>query len=116
VQIAALFDSSRKQTAPWKLLPGVTQVVSSIVHPHIPTRTQLQRFLAGICKAYPNQCMWLLAGVHNSSNAERKMAASTVIQHVRTQVAPPLKALIAAHEALCMNLMVRCVTISFEGL
>jgi hypothetical protein len=34
------------------------------------------------------------------------MAASTAIQHVQTQVAPPLRALVAANEALSMKLTV----------
>lgn len=108
VQIMTTFDAQRKQAAQWKLLPAVTQVVSSIVHPHPTTRLQIQRFLAGSCKAYPNQCLWLLAGVHNSNNAERKAGANTVLQHVKSQVKDSAtKALIAGHEALCSGLMVR---------
>ena len=117
VQITATFDTQRKQAAQWKLLPAVTQVVSNIVHPQAQIRLQIQRFLAGSCKAYPNQCLWLLAGVHNSSNAERKGGATTVLQHVRSQVKDAAtKALLAGHEALCSGLMARpCALLDFHA-
>jgi hypothetical protein len=106
VQIKHAFDGSRKQVPPWKLLPGITQAVSSIAHAHNDTQVQIQRFVAGVAKAYPNQCLWMLFAVLNSANEHRSSAAKLVVTHVRGLVSDATRALMTAHSALCTNLMV----------
>ena len=75
LQVKAAFEQGRKPVAPWKLLPAMTQAVSTMCHAHRDTQIVMQRFVAGITKAYPNHGMWMLSALVASSTPARKSAA-----------------------------------------
>jgi hypothetical protein len=107
LQVLQNFAMGRAQIAPHKLLPGLSQAVSSIAHPHRSTQEQIQKFVAAVAKACPNHSLWLLFAVTNSHNRLRRAAADTVIHTVRQQVGQEVQTLMAEHAKICQGIMVR---------
>jgi hypothetical protein len=102
-----MFDTCRKQIAPGKLLPALSQAVANIAHPHQAVKIQLQRFVAGVTKAFPNHSMWMLLAVHNSGNTVRRDSMKEVINYVKQNADKDVQELIAAHMTFSKAVMVR---------
>lgn len=108
MQVHQTFEKCSKTLPAGKLLPCLSQAVSSLAHPYTNTKQQIQNFVAGVTSKYPSRGLWLLRAVIMSDNKGRRASADAVMCQVQKDASADLRALIKSHNEVCQGMEV-CV-------
>jgi hypothetical protein len=101
-----MFERWSKVLPAGKLLPCLSQAVSSLAHPHGHTKQQIQKLVAGVTCKHPSRSLWLLRAVIMSKNEGRRESADAVMSQVQKNASEDLKALIKSHGEVCQGIEV----------
>ena len=107
VQVHQTFDKCRRSLPAGKLLPCLSQAVSSLAHPFSSTKQQIQNFVAGVTSKYPSRSLWLMRAVVMSDSQGRRASADAVMCQVQKDASADLRALIKSHSEVCQGVEVR---------
>jgi hypothetical protein len=107
LQVHQTFEKWTKTLPAGKLLPCLSQAVSSLAHPYPHTKQQIQNFVAGVTIKYPYRSLWLLRAVMMSENKGRRASADAVMCLVQKDASEDLKKLIKSHGDVCQGIEVR---------
>jgi hypothetical protein len=106
MQVHQTFEKWTRMLPAGKLLPCLSQAVSSLAHPYIHTKQQIQNFVAGVTVKYPYRSLWLLRAVMLSDNKARRASADAVMSVVQKDASEELLKLIKSHGDVCQGIEV----------